>query len=195
MNAAVTPYAGFLTCNKPSGEDGGDCTNGFNPSFSVTLPSVGIPQVSVDVPSFSGISIEAIMKAFELLGLDPCAFSAALQGAITSFVDELESALQGALDGVAAIPAEVINEINAQAQTALNGLLAPVEPYIDLLNEPCEGTIAGIDQALQGISALAQAGVGNGGNTDPITGNPIFEWNDSDGFSISRYDSDGNLIT
>ena len=174
MNAAVTPYTEFLTCDTPSGEDGGDCTSGFNPSFSVTLPSVGIPQVSVTVPDFSGISIESIMKAFELLGLDPCAFSAELQGAINSFVSSLEDALQDALDGVAAVPAEVINEINAQAQTALDGLLAPVKPYIDLLNEPCKGTIAGINQALTETAALGQQ-VSDTAGTD-AEGTPIFPW-------------------
>lgn len=183
MNAAVTPYTDFLTCDKPSGEDGGDCTSGFNPSFSVTLPSVGVPKVGVTVPDFSGITIESIMKAFELLGLDPCAFSGALQSAINTFVSDLEGALQSALDGVVAVPQEVVNEVNAQAQAAIDGLLAPVEDYIALLQDPCEGAIAGINQALTETAALANAGVGNGGNTDPNTGLPIFEWNDSDGFT------------
>ena len=174
MNAAVTPYTDFLTCDKPSGEDGGDCTSGFNPSFSVTLPSVGVPKVGVTVPDFSGITIESIMKAFELLGLDPCAFSGALQSAINTFVSDLEGALQSALDGVVAVPQEVVNEVNAQAQAAIDGLLAPVEDYIALLQDPCEGAIAGINQALTETAALGEQAMTEAG-TNP-DGSPIFPW-------------------
>ena len=172
---AANPYVDFLTCNTNSGSDGGGCGADFMPSFNVTLPSIGVPQISVTIPDFSGITIEAIMKAFELLGLDPCAFVDAIVANIQAFATALQTAIQNTLNQVANLPADIANNINANAQAALDGMLAPVEPFIALLNDPCEGTIAGLNQALEETAALGAQASSEAG-TDPITGLPIFPW-------------------
>jgi hypothetical protein len=128
----------------------------------------------VTIPDFSGITIEAIMKAFELLGLDPCAFVDAIVANIQAFATALQTAIQNTLNQVANLPADIANNINANAQAALDGMLAPVEPFIALLNDPCEGTIAGINQALEGVAALGQQASDTGG-TNP-DGTPVFPW-------------------
>ena len=171
---AANPYVDFLTCNKPSGEDGGDCGTEFKPQFKVTMPSVGIPEIAVTIPDFSGISIEALMKAFELLGLDPCAFEAALAGAIQSFASALEGSIQDHIDALTNLPQQIANNINANAQAALDDMLAPVEPFIALLQDPCEGAIAGINQALTETAALGEQAMSEAG-TNP-DGTPIFPW-------------------
>ena len=127
----------FLVGCGASGEGGGGCGGGFNPTFNVTLPSVGIPQISLTLPDFSGLTLEGLLKALEMIGINPCAFIDAIAGAALQFLSDLEGAINSSLQGIADIPSQVVNGINDQAQAGIDGMFGG----IDLSGFTCEGLI------------------------------------------------------
>ena len=127
----------FLVGCGASGEGGGGCGAAFNPAFNVTLPTVGIPQVSLSMPDFSGITLEGLLKALEMIGINPCAFISAIAGAAQQFLSDMEGAVNNSLQGLADVPAQVVNGINAEAQNGIDGMFGG----LDLSLFTCEGLI------------------------------------------------------
>ena len=134
----------FLVGCGASGEGGGGCGGGFNPAFNVTLPSVGIPQISLTLPDFSGITLEGLLKALEMIGINPCAFISAIAGAALQFLSDLEGAINSSLQGIADIPAQVVNGINAEAQAGIDGMFGG----LDLSLLTCEGLLGVVNGAV-----------------------------------------------
>ena len=133
----------FLVGCGASGEGGGGCGAAFNPAFNVTLPTVGIPQVSLSMPDFSGITLEGLLKALEMIGINPCAFISAIAGAAQQFLSDMEGAVNNSLQGLADVPAQVVNGINAEAQNGIDGMFGG----LDLSLFTCEGLIGQVNGA------------------------------------------------
>ena len=124
----------LFTC----GSGGGDCAGAFQPMVGITMPSVGLPNVNINIPDFGGLTIEVIVKALELLGIDPCAFIGAILGAVSDFVTDFNSALQNSVDQIAQLPADVINGIAGEVQNNLDSLIGPdLQALIDA-GDPCQ---------------------------------------------------------
>ena len=139
-----------LGCPGTTEPDGSGCATGFNPTMSVTLPEVGLPQINLTIPDFSGMSIEGIIKGLELIGISPCAFIQALSGAVTSMVGDLESAIQGSINQIADLPQDIANGIENEMQTAIDGLANG----LDFSNFNCEGLVGLANQAVTDITGL-----------------------------------------
>jgi hypothetical protein len=134
----------FLVGCGASGEGGGGCGAGLSPTFNVTLPSVGIPQISLTLPDFSGLTLEGLLKALEMIGINPCGFIDAIAGAALQFLNDLESAINNSLQGIADIPAQVVNGINDEAQAGIDGMFGG----LDLSQITCEGLLGVVNDAV-----------------------------------------------
>ena len=146
----IAPH--FLGCPGNSGSDGSGCAGGFNPMLSVTMPEVGLPQVNLTLPDFSGMTIEGILKALEMIGISPCAFIQAVAGGVTDMMGELESALQNSINQIADLPADIVNGIANEAQTGIDNMAAG----LDLSGFDCEGLVGAANKAAEDITNLDQ---------------------------------------
>ena len=144
----IAPY--FLNCSGNSGQDGAGCGSGFSPSFSVTMPSVGLPQVSLQLPDFSGMTIEGLLKALEMIGISPCSFIDAVAGGVTDMMGQMELAVQNSIDQIADLPQTIVNGIATEAQTGIDNMYAG----LDLSGFTCDGLIGGVNDAMTEITGL-----------------------------------------
>ena len=133
----------FLVGCGASGEGGGGCGAAFSPAFNVTLPTVGVPQVNISLPDFSGLTLEGLLKALEMIGINPCAFINAIAGAALQLLNDLEDAVNNSLQGLANLPVQVVNGINAEAQNGIDGMFGG----LDLSAFTCEGLIGVVNGA------------------------------------------------
>jgi hypothetical protein len=141
----TTPHNFAINCGA-SGPDGGGCSQGFSPGISVILPSVGVPQVSLSIPDFSGLTIEGLMKALEMIGLDPCAFIGPLLGGVTDFTQALEGAINNSLQGIADLPQDIVNGINNEAQQGIDDMFAGID--MSLFTDPCAGLAGAVNETM-----------------------------------------------
>jgi hypothetical protein len=132
----------FLTCSGTgSGGGGTDCIEGFAPTFTVTLPSVGTPEIgALSIPDFSGLTIEGIFKALEFLGVDPCAFIGPILGLVSGVTQGTADAITNVFQEVADMPQDVIDSIQTHIQGDINALFPP--GMLAAFSDPCE-TLAG----------------------------------------------------
>ena len=139
-----------LNCSGTSDPDGSGCAVGFAPTMNITLPDVGLPVIQLTLPDFSGMSIEGIIKALELIGISPCAFIQALTAPVSQMIGELESAIQNSINQVAQLPQDIANEIESELQNGIDGMANG----LDFSNFTCEGLVGLANQAITDITGL-----------------------------------------
>ena len=142
----------LLTCGEPVDSAGNACGLSFAPTFNLVLPdSGGMPELNIDIPEFGGIDINAVMKALEMLGLDPCSMIQALAGPVLSMATALVAQMQASAQGIIDFPQDALNGaiggLQGAAQGAVDGVFSSI-PNPEMF-ETCEG-IAGMVGNLNG---------------------------------------------
>ena len=151
---SIHPY--FLNCSGKTDSAGGGCGLGFAPNMNITLPSEGLPEINLTLPNFSGLTIEGIIKALEMIGIDPCKFIDAVAGEALAMMDEMQSAIQGSIDGVLGAPQQIANEISSQAQAGIDGMAenSGANDLLAFLEDPCTGLVGSANQTFGEMADL-----------------------------------------
>jgi hypothetical protein len=158
----------FISCSG----NGGDCFDGFAPQFNVTMPDVGLPEFSVVLPDFSGFTIEGILDAIKMIGLDPCALIGPIAGAAAGMVTQLEGALNDTLQGIADTPQQIANGMNQVAQDNIDAFFAPAAGLLAAMDSPCAGLVGAANEGIAANEAMQGSIDGLQGQINNITAPP-----------------------